>query len=129
MAEALRRVWCERALLAEGVAEGVTIEIDDGLITAVADGTDAGGAERLAGLTLPGFANAHSHAFHRALRGRTHGGEGDFWSWREQMYAVAARLTPDNYRDLATATFAEMLLAGYTSVGEFHYVHHQPDGT
>ncbi|MCU1399403.1 MAG: formimidoylglutamate deiminase [Acidimicrobiales bacterium] len=124
-----RRVWCERALLADGVGEGVTIDIADGMITAVADRTDAAGAERLAGLTVPGFANAHSHAFHRALRGRTHGGPGDFWSWREQMYAVASRLTPDNYRDLATATFAEMLLAGYTSVGEFHYVHHQPDGT
>ena len=124
-----RRVWSERALLPQGVAEGVTIEIDDGVITRVEHGTDAGGAERLAGLTLPGFANGHSHAFHRALRGRTHGGQGDFWTWREQMYAVAGRLTPDNYRDLATATFAEMLLAGYTSVGEFHYVHHQPDGT
>ena len=83
----------------------------------------------MSALTLPGFANCHSHAFHRALRGRTHDGEGDFWTWREQMYAVAERLDPDNYYALARATYREMLAAGYTSVGEFHYVHHQPDGT
>ena len=77
---------------------------------------------------MPGFANAHSHAFHRALRGRTHSGAGDFWSWREQMYQVADRLTPDNYLPLARAVFGEMLLAGYTCVGEFHYVHHTPAG-
>ena len=83
---------------------------------------------RLFGLTLPGFANVHSHAFHRALRGRTHGGAGTFWSWREQMYAVAGRLDPDSYRRLATAVYAEMALAGVSCVGEFHYVHHGPDG-
>ena len=84
---------------------------------------------RLPGVVLPGFANAHSHAFHRALRGRTHLGGGSFWTWREQMYALAARLDPDSYLELATAVYAEMALAGVTCVGEFHYVHHQPDGT
>ena len=86
------------------------------------------GAVRLAGLTLPGLANAHSHAFHRALRGRTHGGGGDFWTWRERMYSVAAGLDPDTYHALATACFAEMALAGITVVGEFHYLHHGPGG-
>lgn len=79
-------------------------------------------------LTLPGFANCHSHAFHRALRGRTHGGEGTFWTWREQMYALAGALEPDLLYDLARATYAEMALAGITSVGEFHYLHHDPAG-
>jgi formiminoglutamate deiminase len=78
----------------------------------------------LPGLTMPGLANAHSHAFHRALRGRTQVGEGTFWTWREQMYAVVAGLNPDSYLDLATGVFTEMALAGITTVGEFHYVHH-----
>ncbi|MGH3360481.1 MAG: formimidoylglutamate deiminase [Nocardioidaceae bacterium] len=79
-------------------------------------------------LTLPGFANCHSHVFHRALRGRTHGGEGTFWTWRELMYALAGVLDPELLYDLARATYAEMALAGVTSVGEFHYLHHSPEG-
>ena len=86
-------------------------------------------ATHLPGLTLPGFANTHSHAFHRALRGRTQHERGTFWTWREQMYAVAERLDPDSYHALARATYREMAAAGMTSVGEFHYLHHQPDGT
>ena len=82
----------------------------------------------LSGLTLPALANAHSHAFHRALRGRTHSGRGNFWTWRDLMYRVAARLDPDRYHRLARAVFAEMALAGIGVVGEFHYVHHRPDG-
>ncbi|MBZ5738257.1 formimidoylglutamate deiminase, partial [Nocardioides mangrovi] len=78
---------------------------------------------RLAGLTIPGLVNDHSHAFHRALRGRTQRERGTFWTWREQMYAVAERLTPESYADLARATFREMLAAGYTRVTEFHYLH------
>lgn len=74
-------------------------------------------------------ANAHSHAFHRMLRGRTHGAGGSFWTWRDLMYRAAAALDPGLYRELAEAVFAEMLVAGYTAVGEFHYVHHRPDGT
>ena len=115
----------------------VLIETDDGRITAVAPltaGTPTAGVEvlgdavRLPGLTLPGLANAHSHAFHRALRGRTHAGRGDFWTWREGMYDVAQRLDPDSYLTLARAAYAEMVLAGITCVGEFHYLHHGPDG-
>jgi formiminoglutamate deiminase len=78
---------------------------------------------------LPGLANTHSHAFHRVLRGRTHGGRGSFWTWREQMYEVAGRLDPDTYHALARAVYGEMVLAGITCVGEFHYLHHGPDGT
>jgi formiminoglutamate deiminase len=86
------------------------------------------GTVRLPGLALPGLANGHSHAFHRALRGLTQAGRGTFWTWRERMYEVAARLTPDSYLDLATAVYAEMALAGITCVGEFHYLHHAPGG-
>ena len=83
----------------------------------------------LPGVVYPGFANAHSHAFHRALRGRTHADGGTFWTWRQGMYQAAASLTPDSYYALARAVYGEMVLAGVTSVGEFHYVHHAPDGT
>ena len=85
-------------------------------------------AEHLPGLTLPGFANAHSHAFHRALRATTQADRGTFWTWRERMYEVAARLDPDSYLRLARAVYAEMALAGVSCVGEFHYLHHQPGG-
>ena len=124
-----RRIWCERAALPTGPVAGVRITIVDGLIERVDSQVERDDDDEfLGGFTMPGFANAHSHAFHRALRGRTHGGAGDFWKWREQMYDVAARLTPDNYLPLARAVFGEMLLAGYTCVGEFHYVHHAPAG-
>ncbi|HEY6686631.1 MAG TPA: formimidoylglutamate deiminase, partial [Propionibacteriaceae bacterium] len=86
------------------------------------------GAAILGGVTLPGVANGHSHAFHRGLRGRTHAAGGTFWTWREQMYALAARLDPDSYLSLARAVFAEMALAGFTVVGEFHYLHHDQGG-
>ena len=125
---------CELAWLPPGrVARGIRIEVLDGRISAVTEDAGEGTGPRgelLPGLVLPGLANAHSHAFHRALRGRTHEPtHGSFWSWREQMYAVAARIDPDSYRALARATFAEMALAGVTCVGEFHYLHHGPDGT
>jgi len=80
---------------------------------------------------LPGFVNAHSHVFQRRLRGRTlEGGapRDSFWTWRERMYAEAATLTPENLYDIARACYAEMARAGYTAVGEFHYVHHAPGG-
>jgi formiminoglutamate deiminase len=125
-----RAYWVEFAWLPGGIASRVRVEIAaDGTISSVLTGVDAQvGDQRLPGILLPGFANAHSHAFHRALRGRTHGDGGSFWTWREQMYAVAGRLDPDSYLALARAVYAEMALAGVTSVGEFHYLHHPPDG-
>jgi formiminoglutamate deiminase len=92
-------------------------------------GGDSSSAVRVPGLTMPGMVNDHSHAFHRALRGRTQRERGTFWTWREQMYAVAERLDPDSCFALARATYKEMVAAGYTRVGEFHYVHHRPDGS
>ena len=118
----------EHAWLPDGISDDVFVTVVDGRFTKV--GHDpVRGAHRLAGLTIPGLANCHSHAFHRALRGRTQRGDGTFWTWREQMYAVAERLDPDSYRELAVAVFGEMALAGITTVGEFHYLHHGPDGT
>lgn len=113
----------------EGVVADVRFAVRGGRIEEVTDGAAVQpGDERIRGVVLPGLVNAHSHAFHRALRGRTHAGTGDFWTWRTQMYGVANRLNPDSYRELATCTFAEMALAGITGVGEFHYVHHPTGG-
>ena len=121
--------WCELALIGDAVSPRVAIGVADGAITAIDTGVEApAGARRLAGLTIPGLANTHSHAFHRALRHRTQAETGSFFTWRKQMYRVADRLDPDSYHRLARATFAEMALAGITVVGEFHYLHHQPGG-
>ncbi|MDT5035478.1 MAG: hypothetical protein QOE03_663 [Micromonosporaceae bacterium] len=135
------RFWAELAWLADatpatgpaapgGPVSNVLLEIRDGRFADVTPGVaqPPPDATRLAGLTLPGLANAHSHAFHRALRGRTGAGHGTFWTWREQMYALATRLDPDSYHALARAAYAEMSLAGIACVGEFHYLHHAPDG-
>jgi formiminoglutamate deiminase len=126
-------LFCDQAWLGPdvGFAWGVVISVaPGGLITAV--DTRCGppaSAVRIGGdVCLPGFVNGHSHAFHRALRGVSETRAGDFWTWRELMYAVASRLDPDSYRELASLVYAEMLLAGYTAVGEFHYLHHQKDG-
>lgn len=115
--------WLEHALVDGSLRASVRVEERAGLIVSVSDGAPQPGDTELRGLTLPGIANAHSHAFHRALRGRTNADGGDFWAWREQMYIVAAGLDPERYYALAAAFYAELLLAGYTAVGEFHYLH------
>jgi len=124
-----RTYWCEHAQLPTKVQWGVRLTVADGRITQIKERVRAASDDTvLRGVALPGFANAHSHAFHRALRGRTHAGGGTFWTWREEMYAVASRLDPDTYLALARAVFAEMLATGYTAVGEFHYLHHRAGG-
>jgi formiminoglutamate deiminase len=130
-------VTATRAWLAElawspdfGLRSDVLIEAAGERLTSVTpDAEPSPGATRLAGLTMPGLANAHSHAFHRALRGITQASRGTFWTWRERMYEVADRLDPDTYLALATAVYAEMALAGISCVGEFHYLHHGGGGT
>jgi formiminoglutamate deiminase len=126
------------AWVGDRVARNVRIETAAGRIVTVTADQPADGTRppdlrppdlMLPGLVLPGLANVHSHAFHRALRGRTHDRRGSFWTWRELMYQVAARLDPDTYYTLARAVYAEMVLAGITAVGEFHYLHHAPGGT
>jgi formiminoglutamate deiminase len=122
--------WAEHAWLPTGLAADVRFDVVDGRFAEVRLRTrPRDGDTRLRGVVLPGLANGHSHAFHRALRGRTHADGGNFWTWREQMYAVTRHLDPDTYLALARAVFAEMALAGITVVGEFHYVHHDRDGT
>jgi formiminoglutamate deiminase len=126
-----KALWCELAWLGGERAEpGVLIELDGERISSVTTGVASAPpqATSLRGLTIPGLANAHSHAFQRALRGRTQVERGDFWTWRERMYEAAETIDPDLYRALARATFGEMALAGITAVGEFHYLHHGADG-
>ena len=129
----MTRYWCEAAIVqdgdAPGVAERVEIEAQDGRIVRISAGVEPSlDARVLRGVVFPAAANAHSHAFHRILRGRTHHNRGDFWVWREHMYRSASELTPEAYEELATAVFAEMVVAGFSSVAEFHYVHHQSGG-
>ncbi len=137
----------ETALLAQGWVRDVRVTVaDDGMITAlspappspasalpspVAGAPPPPPARRVAGVVIPGMANAHSHAFQRALVGRTEyrtSTSDSFWTWRNAMYALANRLEPDDLEVLAAQLFVEMLKAGYTSVAEFHYVHRRPDG-
>jgi formiminoglutamate deiminase len=120
--------WAEHAWLPDGIAAGVTLDVAAGRFARVTPGTEPGAATRLGGVVLPGFADVHGHAFHRALRGRTHADGGTFWTWREAMYAVAARLDPDSYLALARAVYTELARAGVSTVGEFHYLHHGPGG-
>lgn len=121
------RFWARHAWTG-ALESGVLIEVSAGRISSLTAGSAPGDAVVLDGLVIPGLANAHSHAFHRALRGAAQIGSGTFWTWRETMYQVAAALTPDAYLSLARAVYAEMALAGITCVGEFHYLHHAPGG-
>ena len=126
------RWWAELAWTGgESAQHAVLLEASGPTLTGIRVGVREPPADAvpLRGLVLPGLADAHVHCFHRALRAVTQTGAGDFWSWRGQMYAVAARLTPSRYYELARAAYAELALAGVTCVGEFHYVHHRPDGT
>lgn len=114
-----------------GAHSGVSVMVEDGKIVEVGPATEG---ERLPDRAIaPGFANDHSHAFQRGLRGRVEYKDpskphDDFWTWRERMYELAESLDPDAIRSISERCFREMLSAGYTSAAEFHYVHHKPDG-
>lgn len=114
---------------------GIGVRVDgDGRVAAVGPLAQLGVPDLTLArrLVVPGCVNAHSHAFQRALRGRTQRAsttDDNFWSWREAMYAVAGQLDPDSIRTIARQAFLELLLAGVTTVGEFHYVHHRADGS
>lgn len=123
------RYHCSVAWTGHRFDEDVVVSIDGEAISSVETGVAADSdMTRLEGVVFPGMANTHSHVFHRLLRGHSRQGTGDFWSWREAMYGVAEKLDPDSLRQVAAATFREMVAAGYTNVTEFHYLHHQPDG-
>ncbi len=128
----MRRTLVPDLLLdAHGARSGASVTVEDGRVIEVGP---ASGGERLPNRALaPGFVNAHSHAFQRRLRGRVERADpshphDDFWSWRERMYALAESLDPVSIREISERCYREMLSAGYTSVAEFHYVHHRPDG-
>lgn len=129
-------LFAPSALLAEGWADNVLIEVDkDGWIVGIdsfkSQPTDPS-TEILKGPLVPGVSNAHSHAFQRAMAGlaeRTSGKKDTFWNWRETMYRFVDRIDPEDMTALASQLYVDMLKAGYTGVAEFHYVHHQKDGT
>lgn len=128
----MKSIFAEQAMLADGWNDNVTIDIDDeGSIAAVRTRQKPGGAERAGGPVIPGMANVHSHAFQRAMAGlseRMGSPEDSFWTWREVMYSFLRQLDPDQVYTIAAQLFSEMLSNGYTAVGEFHYLHHAPDG-
>ena len=126
------RVFAADALTPRGWMRDVAIEIDaKGTIEKVEANAQCDGAERVAGPLLPGMPNLHSHAFQRAIAGRTGRASTDgdsFWTWRQAMYAFLDRIDADAFETIAAQAYVEMLKAGYTAVAEFHYVHHDPQG-
>ncbi len=125
-------LFAETALLPDGWARDVRFEIAaDGALARVDTAAAAEGAGRLAGPAIPGMPNLHSHAFQRAMAGlaeRAGRGDDSFWTWRRVMYDFVGRLTPDHVEAIAAQLYVEMLKAGYTAVGEFHYLHHDAGG-
>lgn len=126
------RLWFETALLPCGWADHVAIDIvADGTIAAIDVGVPRAGSASF-GAAIPGLANVHSHAFQRGMAGLAEyrgNPEDDFWSWREIMYRFLDRLDPEDVEAIAALAYVEMMEGGFTRVGEFHYLHHQPDGT
>jgi len=124
--------FAERALLPSGWANDVRLEVSaDGLLTQIEANASADGAERLRGPVLAGMPNLHSHAFQRAMAGLAEvaGNPNDsFWTWRELMYRMVGKISPEQLQVIARQLYIEMLKAGYTSVAEFHYVHHDVSG-
>ncbi len=125
-------VHLRRALLPEGWASDVRLDFSEGLIASVATGQPPQDGDAREAVGVPGMANVHSHAFQRAMAGlaEQRGPSTDtFWTWRETMYRFALAMGPAETEAVAALLYAEMLEAGFTSVGEFHYLHHAPDGT
>jgi formimidoylglutamate deiminase len=140
MALRLRRSWGRLSIQgacgsSDGWIDDVLIEVDEsGFISAMtrAVADPPADAERLAGPAIPGMPNLHCHAFQRAMAGLTEtrgSGEDSFWTWRQRMYAFVERIAPEHLQNIAAQLYVEMLQAGYTTVGEFHYLHHQADGS
>jgi len=124
--------WFEAALLADGWAARVRMTAEAGRIVAVTAGAEPEAGDARLGVALPGVANLHSHAFQRGMAGmaeRRGPGADSFWTWRDLMYRFAHAIGPDELEAIAALAFAEMLEAGFVRVGEFHYVHHDRDGT
>jgi formimidoylglutamate deiminase len=120
----------DHALLPAGWAREVRIDVVDGMIVAAQPASRCEGAERVAGIALPGLPNLHCHAFQRGMAGlaERRGAADSFWTWRAVMYGFLAALTPDDVEAIAAFAYMEMLETGFTAVGEFHYLHHDVDG-
>jgi len=139
MTHEVRRFFASRAWIQGTWARDVVLTVAaDGCWLNVLPNASAEqqrGAVRLGGPVLPGMVDAHSHAFQRAMAGLTERRRDgaatavdDFWTWRERMYSVARRITPEQMEAVASLLYAELLQAGYTQVCEFHYLHGAPDG-
>ena len=125
-------IFAKQALLATGWARNVRITVKDARIGQITPDQTAQLGDLHVDTLLPAIANLHSHSFQRAMAGMTEhrqAGKESFWTWRDMMYRFTAHLTPDDLEAIAALVFMEMQEAGYASVGEFHYLHHQPDGT
>ncbi|RWC38855.1 MAG: formimidoylglutamate deiminase [Mesorhizobium sp.] len=124
-------IFAEQALLPNGWHNNVRITLANGRITAVEPGAAALAGDECHAILLPGMPNLHSHAFQRGMAGlaELRGPSADsFWSWREVMYRFALSMTPDQVEAVAAQLYVEMLEAGFSRVGEFHYLHHDRDG-
>ncbi len=124
-------LWFQTALLPSGWADDVRIEHVDGRITGIEVGAQPRPGDERGAVALPGLPNLHSHAFQRGMAGLAEArgpSDDSFWTWREVMYRFLDRLTPDDVEAIAALAYAEMLEAGFTRVGEFHYLHHDADG-
>lgn len=124
-------IFAKRALLSDGWAEKVRVEIASGAISQISTGSGAKAGDVQVDTLLPALANLHSHSFQRAMAGMTEyrkAGRDSFWTWRELMYRFTEHLKPDQIQSIAALVFLEMQEAGYASVGEFHYLHHQKNG-
>lgn len=124
-------LFADQALLSDGWARNVRIAFEDGVITDVAGGAKSTDADARVAIAIPGMASLHSHAFQRGMAGlaEVRGAKADtFWTWRETMYRFALSMSPDDAEAIAAHLYCEMLEAGFTRVGEFHYLHHDRDG-
>ena len=124
-------LFFDHALLPQGWSSNVRIDLENGRIARVTPQSRADGAQHCRGIALPGLPNLHSHTFQRGMAGlaeRRGDSEDNFWTWRQVMYHFLGSLTPEDIEAIAAFAFVEMLESGFTSVAEFHYLHHAPDG-
>ncbi|NSY38720.1 formimidoylglutamate deiminase [Leisingera sp. ANG59] len=127
----MQTIFAQRARLPQGWVENLRLTVVNGRISSIETGTGPKPEDARVDVLLPSLGNLHSHSFQRAMAGMTEyraAGKDSFWTWRELMYRFMDRITPEQYEAIAALVFMEMLEAGYASVGEFHYVHHQPGG-
>lgn len=125
-------LWFKSALLPSGWAEDVRVSVSAGLVASIATGVAVSSGDESYALAIPGLCNVHSHGFQRGMAGLTErrsAKAGDnFWTWREIMYRFLGTLTPDDVEAITAQAYVEMLEGGFTRVGEFHYLHHDPSG-